>query len=108
VSEQWDIDKLKRLARRQRQMESLMKAVAEAQAEVDAEDGPVEEAGDAPPTIVRRGPGRPKWTAKAFHAAYREAFDRCDSGATDKEIAAQMNRELVTFQRLVRKFGRPF
>jgi hypothetical protein len=56
---------------------------------------------------VRRKPGRPRWTPEKFHAAYREALDRCAPDAGDKEIAAAMHRSYETFRKLIGRFGRP-
>lgn len=64
-------------------------------------------AGEGGSTAVRRGPGRPAWSEDKFFRRYREATERLDADATDKEIAADFHVTPDHLRRLVRRFGRP-
>ena len=100
-----EVEALKPFVRMRRMIEHYQEVQGVAEAEIGT--------GQASPAstvhkTVRRPPGRPGWTAEAFHAAYRKARDRCKPGAPDKEIAYEMGYDgLQMFQRLVRRFGRP-
>ena len=107
----------KRMANLNEELAGLAEAYRRADEEIAVEDAELEEAGlqaQAPgdpiapsDEVIRRPPGRPRWTTERFPAAYREARDRAGTFAIDEKIAKEMDRELVTFRRLVRKFGRP-